>query len=145
MDRDRKVLIVEMQEAARDAARAAIRPSQLTDKFQVALAEKVQAAREELINLLSKYTEIHPLVKEQHAKIDALKKEMDAMESSGATNRVEQSFRPWSPELARRGGTNSVVGMTEAESDFEILRTQLQALEASRAQLITRQREAQLF
>src|SRR5438270_98840 len=79
MDRDRKVLIVEMQEAARDAARSAIHPSQLTDKFQVALAEKVQAAREELVNLLAKYTDAHPTVKEQRSKIEALQKQLKEM------------------------------------------------------------------
>src|SRR5438552_16351460 len=48
------------------------------------------------------------------------------------------------PAAAPSGGTNGAAG-TERGSEFEILKTQLQAVETARAQLLTRQRESQLF
>ena len=106
MDRDRKVLIAEMQETARDAARSAIHPSQLTDKFQVALAEKVQAAREELVNLLAKYTDAHPSVKEQKSKIEALQKQLKEMATNNIAN-SEQELAVTFP-TGRQSSTNAM-------------------------------------
>ncbi len=143
LERERGTLVEQMQHAVRESARAAVRPSQLTDKFRVGLSEKLQAAREELINLLVKYREAHPAVKEQNARIDELQKELDRTVTNATAN-ADQYFPPAAPGSFRRWPTNSI-GMTEAESEFEIRRTQLQALEAARAQLTSRQREAQLF
>jgi len=141
LDGERDALVSHLQQSVRETVRSGIGPVQFGDRFMNALADKLQAAREDLVGLLANYTEIHPLVRAQHARIDELQKQLERM----ATN-TTASAAPGSsvPGPLGHSSTNSLP-VNERGSEFEVLRAQLQALEARRGQLITRQREAHLF
>jgi protein involved in polysaccharide export with SLBB domain/Mrp family chromosome partitioning ATPase len=113
------------------------------DRFQISLMEKLQAAREDLVTLLSKYTELHPAVREQRARIEELQRQLNGMAAETPTE-AGRPVEQIAPGALAGSSTNSSAA-TRKESDFEILRTQLQALETARTQLAGRQREAQLF
>lgn len=127
------------------------------------LADRLQLAREELATLLSKYTDLHPLVQEQRAKIAILEKQLAETPNAGgthsvlprapATGRLSQTNAPagraGSP--TRQTGANPALATTPpapapgSDLQTDMLLSQLQALAVSRLNLSIRQREAQLF
>jgi len=103
------------------------------------VVDKYQAAREELVELLTRYTDAHPAVQAQRAKLAAMEatfadKPAEATGVTRATGGTVSSTNQASPRTPLiAAGTN----------DFELLRGKLQALENARLALVTRQRTAQ--
>ncbi len=93
-------------------------------------AEKLQAARIELADLLARYTDQYPLVREQRAKIAAIENQM-------AQNPVV-ALAP----LGVPGTTNSTAPLTR-ERDSIFVSTKLQSLENARLTLLTQKQAAQ--
>jgi protein involved in polysaccharide export with SLBB domain/capsular polysaccharide biosynthesis protein len=84
------------------------------------VAEKLQTARDELVDLMVRYTDAHPRVQAQRAKVAALE-----------TQLTDKAANP--------------TGEPPVTSDLEILRGKLQVLESSRLGLVERHRMAQSF
>ncbi len=124
MDSDISQLNAQLQKVPKTTATRPLQRSSL-------LTEKLQTAQEELANLLARYTELHPLVREQNAKINVLQKQIADLEKSANQSVPKPGSKP--PALA------------DSEHDGEVIRSQLQALANSRLLLATRQREAQMF
>jgi protein involved in polysaccharide export with SLBB domain/capsular polysaccharide biosynthesis protein len=107
------------------------------------LAEKIRAAREELANLLLSYTEAHPLVREQRAKLAALSAQMaeeaDAQKRSGGGNAPAVQSRP-----AQSASDAAPLPATPREN-YEVMLDRLRILEANHAALVDRQRAIQVF
>ena len=140
LEQDRAALIQGIQ----DSLHGGSSPSQVASHLRASLLDKLQTAREELFNLSGKYTDVHPAVIQQRAIIEQLEKQLNNLAGSGASANNSRTVPRLAPPMARRGSTNSLAA-SQTDSEFEVLRTQLQAMEAERSQLITRQREAQLF
>lgn len=93
------------------------------------LALKVQAAREELIDALTRYTDTHPVVQSARAKVESLQSQL--------TNNTAQAVSmPTEAEL--------VAQLNVQRDAWEMLRSELQPLEQTRRELIGRQRAAKL-
>ncbi|HEY0455622.1 MAG TPA: polysaccharide biosynthesis/export family protein, partial [Verrucomicrobiae bacterium] len=93
------------------------------------LAEKLEGAREELMNLLARYTEAHPLVIQKQAQVNALQNQIKQVEAESQKNATPPGAR----------------GLADASSDQEVARGHLQALMNSRMMLAQRLREAQTY
>ncbi len=129
------------------------------------LADKLQAARDELQNLLAKYTEAHPSVQDQEARIKALEEQLKNYKSDpnkrfngsatadglyvnivqleaqkvALTRQIEQLKE-------RRQKIQSQFGsMSERSMGFANLKSRYDSLSTMRSVLTSRQREAQLF
>ncbi len=102
------------------AVSAAVPSARVTDKLQV--------AREELTTLLVRYTDAHPLVREQRARLDVLTEQVAAAAEAAAR----------APLIAANNRTGSAPGLST--QDYEIAVNQLKTLEANHALLITRDR-----
>jgi protein involved in polysaccharide export with SLBB domain/capsular polysaccharide biosynthesis protein len=102
-----------------------------------ALAEKLQAARDELVDLLARYTEAHPLVQAHQAKLAALERQL-AEKPSDASLGVTPV--PGGSPLS--DAMEHVARLSEG-TDPELLRGKLQSLENSRLTLLGRLRAAQ--
>ncbi|MBI3192390.1 MAG: hypothetical protein HYZ36_06970, partial [Pedosphaera parvula] len=122
--------------------------------------DQVTVARRELDNLLLRYTENHPLVKDQMAKVDRLQKAQ--AETRGATAAGGQGALP----SARDGFTSQKEYLRRQMQEYDALRTSLksrlsglsqqgvtyaqlkanvQRLQALHSLLATRHREAKLY
>jgi len=105
--------------------------------------ERVQLAREALIDFTSKYTQEHPLVQEQLAKVEGLEKMLNELTLSQKSNSEERSHRTLTPvsfeDRIRQFDLN------ERAPELESVRIKLQALENNRVVLANRQLEARLF
>lgn len=132
-------------EAARrewpSAAPLAARSDGARDSRPLPLVSRWQAAREELSELLTRYTDAHPLVQGQRAKVSALEREVKAMgmplpDASGATALAASNM----PELA-----SAPLATASAQHDPEILRAQWQSLANARLLLAGRLSAARLF
>jgi len=85
------------------------------------LADKLQTARLELADLMARYTEQHPLVREQQAKIASIENQVGQMSTGGTT----------------AGISNAVSGGTLRQaSDPLFMQTKLQSLESARLKLL---------
>ncbi|MBA4136596.1 MAG: hypothetical protein C0518_04690 [Opitutus sp.] len=92
-------------------------------------AQRITAAEEELTGLLARYTDAHPLVKEQRARIAALKATFQpASVASNTATTTPAANRPLAPG-----------------DDIELLRNQARNLESIRAQLLNQQQSAALI
>jgi protein involved in polysaccharide export with SLBB domain/capsular polysaccharide biosynthesis protein len=109
--------IATQHEAIRALPPAAVLPANGT---RSPVAEKLQAANDELVDLTVRYTDAHPRVQAQRAKVAALE-----------------------AQLANKAADPT--GAPPVASDLEILRGKLQVLESSRLGLIERHRMAQSF
>jgi protein involved in polysaccharide export with SLBB domain/capsular polysaccharide biosynthesis protein len=89
---------------------------------------RITAAEEELTGLLARYTEAHPLVKEQRARIAALKEQFKPLAAAAPAAAPANANRPLAPG-----------------DDIELLRNQARNLEAIRAQLLNQQQSAALI
>ncbi len=98
-------------------------------------ADRIQAARDELAKLLSKYTDAHPLVKQQRALIAAL----EAEAATGVTART-------AAEAAANGpAAPAHPGRVVSRDEFEIALFRLRTLESMRMQLQYRHQQIELF
>ncbi len=95
--------------------------------------ERLNKAMGELTELLSKYTEIHPLVKQKESEIQTLREQM----SQASTNGSVGAFA--------LGGLSTGPNGQPFNPELDIIRTKLLSLEEGRVQLANRQREAELF
>lgn len=114
-----------------------------------ATAERLQAAREKLAELLASYTDEHPLVREQRARISAL---TDMMSASSAQRSAANAGIVALPASARLGAAGGVVagatvapGLDLALEDEDFLHTHFRTLDASHTALVARQRAVQTF
>jgi protein involved in polysaccharide export with SLBB domain/capsular polysaccharide biosynthesis protein len=95
-------------------------------KRNSALADRLQIEREELVNRLVKFTDLHPLVIEQKAKVAALEKQLRENDGQQGPNT--------SGKMASTG---------DVDPDGDMLRTRLQAVVNNRLTLASRAREAE--
>jgi protein involved in polysaccharide export with SLBB domain/capsular polysaccharide biosynthesis protein len=96
------------------------------------LTEKLQTALADLSDLTAKYQDIHPLVREKRAQIQALQVQI----ASSATNN----------SLPEASAAMLVPSRAETfNPELDIVRTRLLSLEEGRVQLANRQREAALY
>jgi protein involved in polysaccharide export with SLBB domain/capsular polysaccharide biosynthesis protein len=94
------------------------------------LALKVRAAREEVVDALTRYTETHPVVQAARAKVEALQKQL-------TNSPPEMPLAPSEAELS-----NQLALQRDA---WELLRSELQPLEGARRDLINRRGAAELL
>ena len=103
-----------------------------------ALSQRIQAAREQLDDLLTRYTDAHPLVIEQRARLAALEAEQrqsPAPAAAGSPPRPRTPRAPLISPLIYGRATPEEVAMGE----------RVRAMETNRALLIERQRAIQPF
>lgn len=93
-------------------------------------ADRLAAARDELTGLLARYTDAHPLVRQQRALIAALEQQAKSAPASGA--------------LAASTASSNAAPALQPGDDLELLRNQARELGSARAQLINQQRTAAL-
>jgi protein involved in polysaccharide export with SLBB domain/capsular polysaccharide biosynthesis protein len=93
--------------------------------------ERLQAAKDELAGLLARYTEVHPLVKEQRARVAALSEQIAAAGGVRPTNGATSGT-----------GRNAPKEALETE---EFLQAHYQVLDGTHAALVNRQRAVQAF
>jgi protein involved in polysaccharide export with SLBB domain/capsular polysaccharide biosynthesis protein len=108
--------------------RDVVKPSQRNTE----LTKKLQDEQDVLLGLLMKYTERHPSVSAQRAKIEELEKQIQQAQKQNVS-RNQPSTVAKSP------------GLLDSDSGSELLTSQLQALANSRVLLASREREARTF
>lgn len=128
------------------------------------MLERLSVARGELVDLLARYTEAHPFVKEQHAKIAAIERQLNEFSLSNAVaapprEPVAQADKiaPGETEKPAASETDKAeidkpaasglvkAGPARELADVEVLRSKLQSLENGRLLVLGRERAAQLF
>lgn len=107
--------------------------SQVTAPQPNSLLEQLQAARVQLAQLLSKYTDMHPLVQAQRAEIAAIETQLSPSLVADSTPE---------PSVATNAAAELPV---TGEKDPEIIRGKLQSFEAARLQLLGKQQAVQTF
>lgn len=113
------------QQASRLSA-PSLQPSNTTSSLFASLSTQLQTAREELVALLAKYTEAHPLVQEKRAEIAALENMLPANAMGTATNPAALAAMP-------------------GESDPQVIRSKLEVLERTRLDLLDKQQAVEAF
>jgi len=98
--------------------------------------EKLSKSLGELTELLSKYTEIHPLVRQKEAEVQALKARL----ATDSTN-----FVPTATEAAIATTPPVAPPAQVFNPELDIIRARLLSLEEGRVQLVNRQRQAELY
>ncbi|HEY3861994.1 MAG TPA: polysaccharide biosynthesis/export family protein [Verrucomicrobiae bacterium] len=98
--------------------------------------EKLNAAMGELAILLSKDTELNPLVQQKRAEVNALKTQI----ASDSTNTLAAM-----PEIAAAAPAAAPAPAPTLNPEVDIIRAKLLSLEEGRVQLVNRQREAELY
>ena len=106
------------------------------------LGEKTQAARDELADLQARYTDAHPLVREQKARLAALETQLlllsvKASKSNETTTAAPVAATSLPPEAAPVSADQS--------TGYDALALRLNNLETSHADLVARQRVIELF
>jgi protein involved in polysaccharide export with SLBB domain/capsular polysaccharide biosynthesis protein len=94
------------------------------------LNDELQSAMTELNNLRTKYTDQHPRVIEKTAEVKELNKELSA--ATGSTN--------GSAAAAVLQASGQVI-----QPDLEVIRTRLRSLEDASVDLVSKQKEAQMY
>jgi hypothetical protein len=105
------------------------------------LMDRLQTAKEELIGLTSKYTDMHPLVQEQQSKVDSMEKLLEET----VKKESEERSQFLSMISAKESSAAEASKAQPALQDVDSLRIKLQALENNRIILANRKLEAQLF
>jgi hypothetical protein len=85
---------------------------------------------------LSKYTELHPLVQQKEAEVQALKAQLAA----DSTNTIASSA-----EASDHDGCIHATTAPAFNPELDIIRAKLLSLEEGRVQLVNKQREAELY
>lgn len=93
-------------------------------------ADRLLAARDELAGLLARYTDAHPLVRQQRALVAALEQQAKSAAPTAA--------------LAASSASSAAGPALRPGDDLELLRSQARELGSARAQLINQQRTAAL-
>lgn len=114
--------------------------------------ERLAAARGELVDLLARYTEAHPFVKEQHAKIAAIERQLKEFNTSIADAAPAREPGPAADPPAQGGadqpapapGVPAKAAPVEL-GDVDTMRIKLQSLESGRLVVLGRERTAQLL
>jgi len=101
------------------------------------LTRKIEAARDELSNLLLQYTDNHPVVRAQRSRLELLEQQQTEANRRRGT-RAAAAAVPALPEV-------SLTPATSRSQDLDLLRAQLVTLNNSRALLIDRVRAIQQF
>lgn len=91
-------------------------------------SEKLKAAQAELDTLLLRYTEAHPLVREQRARLAAIAEQVAA-----------------SPEIKLQPKTDGGPTQVNSQHDYEVALAKLKSLEDNHSALINRQRLGELI
>jgi len=99
------------------------------------LEEKTQAARDTLADLMTRYTEVHPLVREQKARLDVLEAEL--LRSVRSNPPVDAAL---AASLPADGGT-----AVDQSTGYDALALSLSTLENSHADLVARQRAMEFY
>jgi len=102
------------------------------------LSERIQTAREQLDDLMVRYTDAHPLVIEQRARLAALEEQARRSPGAAAAARPVADRTPGSPAFA-----SALLGPITPEE--VAMGERLRSLETSRALLIGRRRAIQPF
>lgn len=110
---------------------AAITPSLAANSSPNPTADRLAAARDELTGLLARYTDAHPLVRQQRALVAALEQQVKSTAPAGA--------------LAASTTTTAAAPALEPGDDLELLRGKARQLADTRAQLLNQQRSASLI
>jgi protein involved in polysaccharide export with SLBB domain/capsular polysaccharide biosynthesis protein len=97
------------------------------------LEDKTQAARDELTDLQARYTDAHPLVREQKARLAALEAQLSQSVTAGKSDGTASL----APETAQASADQS--------TGYDALAFRLNNLESSHADLVARQRAIELF
>ena len=102
--------------------------------------DKLNQAMEELTTLLSKYTELHPLVRQKEAEVQAWKTRL-AADSTNIFPLVadESVVAPTVPVTAARPTAETF------NPEIDIVRARLLSLEQGRVQVVNRQREVESY
>lgn len=129
------------------------------------IADKLQVAKDELQNLLVKYTDEHPAVQEQRAKIAALEEQLKnyrndpnkkftgSTAADGLYINIDQ-IKAHKATLARQLETlqqrktklqGSFAKVSESGLAYATVKSRYQSLDTMRSVLTSRQREAQLY
>jgi protein involved in polysaccharide export with SLBB domain/capsular polysaccharide biosynthesis protein len=100
------------------------------------LQEKTQAARDELADLEARYTDAHPLVREQTARLAALEAQLLVAVKASQSDAA-----------AIQGGPPPAIDTVTADlsTGYDALALRLNTLETGHAELVARQRAIQLF
>jgi capsular polysaccharide biosynthesis protein len=109
------------------------------------LTTRLETSRQDLFELLTRYTDAHPMVMAQRAKIDALEQQIKLQAAgpvagSAYPDETVAAAVALPPPAALIPGVNAPVSI-----ETEVLRSKLQSLENSRVMLLGRQRAAQSF
>jgi protein involved in polysaccharide export with SLBB domain/uncharacterized protein involved in exopolysaccharide biosynthesis len=123
--------------------------------------KKLQAAKDELANLLLRYTEIHPYVQAQKSKIEAIEKSMahppadvvEALGPKGASARIDVTSpdaesllrRLQEYKLLREGIQNKMKGLSEKNLTYANARSRYASLESLKVNLENRRRVVELY
>src|ERR1051326_5935779 len=101
------------------------------------LTERLQTAMSELNDAQTKYTDIHPIVKAKKEVVESIQKQM----SQTATNTSLSAalMKSLTSNLPTPTGANS------SNPEMDIIRMKMLALEEANVNLISRQREAELY
>ena len=95
--------------------------------------EHLNKAMADLTELLSKYTEIHPLVRQKQSEIQSLRAQVNQASTNGSLGPLDLASIPAGPS-----------GQS-FNPELDIIRTKLLSLEEGRVLLANRQREAELY
>jgi protein involved in polysaccharide export with SLBB domain/capsular polysaccharide biosynthesis protein len=118
------------------------------------VAQRLQSARDDLAALLVKYTDAHPLVLDQKAKIKALENELAANPSVSSSDDslpvVTEKNKPQIRQLeelqALRDRTQKRLSLlTQKNFDYALIKSRDESLQLLRTSLSSRQREALLY
>lgn len=122
-------------------------PQQATPARTMQLINKLDTARDELFDLLTRYTDAHPQVVAQRSKIAALEKQLQGMEPPAKAAPTVPS-----PVLTVEAATKSpeeakavTPVASNPDTDLDIIKTKLTALESARLALLSKQNTLQLF
>jgi protein involved in polysaccharide export with SLBB domain/capsular polysaccharide biosynthesis protein len=103
------------------------------------LGEKTQAARDELADLQARYTDVHPLVREQKARVAALEAQLLLLSEKAKKSNVAATPAATGlpPETAQASADQS--------TGYDALALRLGNIESGHADLVARQRVIELF
>ncbi len=112
----------------------------------IQLVGKLDTARDELFDLLTRYTDAHPQVQAQRSKIAAIEKQLQHMEPAAPTAQaptMASAVPIVKPQTETPAATTTAAA--EPEVDLDILKTKLTALESARLSLLSRENMLQMF
>ena len=98
-------------------------------------AERLRAAKDELTKLLARYTDAHPLVRQQRAVIASLEAEAATGVNAAAAAKAKSAD----------GATSARPSRVVSRDEFEIALFRLRQLESMRMQLLYRRQQIELF